>query len=471
MKRSLSLLLALVLAFSLVLPACAAEGEESLVLTQALDYDDPENWACLALGEDREADVFLLCPTVDTRSELNAFDLNDKLKGRFLSALEIQKGIYGDAGRPIILAGFSQGAEMCLELLKTCFGGDTPEARSLRERLVAVYAIGWSVTEEMTETWPQIVPAAGETDTGVVVSYDCENGELTETPVIPAGVKALSINPLNWKTDGTPADRSLNLGAVTATDAEPVPGLCGAYIGDRGELVVTEIDGEDYPPNLPILPQGAYHVYDCMFFFTNLKRNVADRLAAWQSAQTTPPEAGRFRDVDRDAWYAGAVDYVTDLGLMQGTAQGLFSPDTVLTRAQTVTILWRLNGQPAPAASAGFQDVEAGTWYCDAVNWAAGEGIVQGIGSGRFGTGDPVTREQLAVLFWRMNGAPDGNGDLSAYPDGGAVSAWAGDALSWAVDAGVLRGRGSGLDPQGTATRAEAAQIMMNIGTRTGQDR
>ena len=158
------------------------------------DYGDPGSWAYFAEGEDKDADVFLICPLVDTRSERNAYDLNDKLKERFVNALDMEKGIYEDVGRlyspfyrqmsmnayrlpeperemtravayadisaafrwyldhenngrPLILAGFSQGAEMCLELLKEFFG-DTPEGGALRERLITVYAIGWRVTEE-----------------------------------------------------------------------------------------------------------------------------------------------------------------------------------------------------------------------------------------------------------------------------------------------------------------------------------
>jgi hypothetical protein len=103
-------------------------------------------------------------------------------------------------------------------------------------------------------------------------------------------MKALSINPLNWKTDGTVADSSLNLGAVMQPDAEPVPALCGAYLGDRGQLIVTDVTAADYPPGLEIFPEGAYHLYDYMFFFTNLKENVAMRTAVW-SAQHNPYEA------------------------------------------------------------------------------------------------------------------------------------------------------------------------------------
>ena len=308
-------------------PSAAEESAQD-----ALDYGAPENWAYFEPGEDREADVFLICPTVDTRSETNAFDLNDKLKGNFIYALDLERGIFEETGRlfspyyrqmsinaytlpeterekareiayadisaafrwylrnendgrGIILAGFSQGGEMCLELLKEYCGGESAEAQALRERLIAVYSIGWMVTEEMTSAWPQIVPASGETDLGSVICFDCEDGNVTETIIIPAGMNALSINPLNWKTDGTVADKSLNLGAVFEAGGEPIPALCGAYIGEKGELIVTDVTPSDYPPGLDIFPEGAYHLYDYMFFFTNLKENVAARTAAWVAGQ------------------------------------------------------------------------------------------------------------------------------------------------------------------------------------------
>ena len=311
-------------------PADIQPSAAELPAQDALDYSAAENWAYFELGEDRAVDVFLICPTVDTRSETNAFDLNDKLKGNFIYALDLEKGIFEETGRlfspyyrqmsinaytlpeteretakeiaysdisaafrwyldnendgrGIILAGFSQGGEMCLELLKEYYGGDSSEAQALRDQLIAVYSIGWMVTEEMTIDYPQIVPAFGETDTGTVICFDCEDGNVSETIIIPAGLKALSINPLNWTTDGTPADKSLNHGAVFEIGGEPVPELCGAYIGEKGELIVTDVTAADYPPGLDVFPEGAYHLYDYMFFFTNLKENVAMRTAVWSA--------------------------------------------------------------------------------------------------------------------------------------------------------------------------------------------
>ncbi len=295
---------------------------------EALDYSLPENWAYYAVGDNKPVDVFLICPTVDTRSERNALDLNEKLKGRFVNALDMEKGIYEETARMfspyyrqmsinayrlpaeereaarqiayrdvadafrwyldhenhergLILAGFSQGAELCLDLLKEFYGGDSTEAVKLRANLVTVYAIGWNLTKETTEEYPQIIPAAGERDTGSVVCFDCEDGTLSGTVIIPEGITTLSINPLNWMTDGTPADKSLNLGAVMSTGAAPQPGLCGCYIGSRGELVVPDVSPKDYPPGLDIFPEGAYHLYDYMFFFENLRQNIKARTDKW----------------------------------------------------------------------------------------------------------------------------------------------------------------------------------------------
>ena len=347
------------------------EQEQAQVQTDPLDYADLQNWAYYGLGEDRPVDVFLICPTVDIESETNSPEINDKLRESFAYALDLEKGIYEETGRlfspyyrqmsinayrlpeeefgqaesiayrdisdafrwyldnendgrGLILAGFSQGSEMCLKLLEEYFGTDSAEAEALRGQLITVYAIGWRVTEEMTEQYPQIVPASGEDDIGTVVAFDCEDGTLTGTIVIPEGVRTMSINPLNWKTDDTPADKILNKGAVMGTGAEPVPGLCGAYIGRRGELVVTDIEKEDYPPGLDIFPEGAYHVYDYLFFFTNLKENLATRAQAWMAAQ----DAGQSGAAE-----AAKLQEIRERGVLKVGSTGDYNPMSYLDPA------------------------------------------------------------------------------------------------------------------------------------------
>ena len=501
-KRALAWLMAI-----LLLPAAAFAAERD----GAPDYGDPASWAYYAVGEDRDVDVFLICPTVDTRSETNSFDLNEKLKARFVNALDMEKGIYeetgrlfspfyrqmsmnayrlpeteraqafsvayGDvstafrwyldrenAGRGLILAGFSQGAQMCLELMKEYFGGDGAEAAALRERLIAVYAIGWSVTAEMTEAYPQIVPAKGETDTGTVVSFDCEDGTLTDSLVIPAGTTALSINPLNWKTDGTAADRSLNRGAVMATGAAPIPALCGAYIGARGELVVTDVSPAEYPAGIDLFTEGSYHIYDYLFFFENLRENVAARTAAWHTGMP-------FRDVPAGTWYTDGVKYAYESGLMNGTGAATFHPAAALTRAQLLTILWRAAGQPVVNAVLPYTDVEAGSWYTEAARWAAAEGITDRA-EGLLGPDETLRRDEAALLLWntaKFLGADVSVGEdtnILSYSDAFDIREGYAPAMQWAVGAGVIEGTDAGmLEPGGQLTRAQTAVMLQRFAT------
>lgn len=186
-------------------------------------------------------------------------------------------------GRPFILAGFSQGADMAIRLMKEFFSDKT-----LQDRLIACYAIGWKLTSEETAAWPWLRPAQGETDTGVIISFNSEAEEVQESLVIPAGTKTYAINPLNWKTDGEKAGKEMNAGACFTDYAgqilEEVPELTGAFLDpERGALKVTDIDPEKYNKTLPILGAGVYHLYDYQFFYRNLEKNVQDRIQAYFS--------------------------------------------------------------------------------------------------------------------------------------------------------------------------------------------
>ena len=135
------------------------------------------------------------------------------------------------------------------------------------------------------------------------------------------------------------------------------------------------------------------------------------------------------------------------------------------------TVLYRIAGEPAVTGENPFTDVEADAWYTDAVVWAAGEGIISGYGDGRFGTNDPVTREQMAAILYRYI-QTQGQGFTGSwmflldFTDADQVSPWADEAMHWMVMKGIISGKGNGiLDPKGTATRAEVAQIVMNYDT------
>ena len=165
------------------------------------------------------------------------------------------------------------------------------------------------------------------------------------------------------------------------------------------------------------------------------------------------------------SWYYDSVAYVYEQGLMGGTGEGRFSPDLTTSRAMIVTILYRLEGSPAVSGGASFADVTAGQWYSDGVAWASANGIVTGYSNGSFGPDDTITREQMAAILYRY--ARYKGYDLSAqaaldgYADAAQVSAYAADAMKWAVGSGLITGTsGTTLSPAGSATRAQAAVIL-----------
>lgn len=172
-----------------------------------------------------------------------------------------------------------------------------------------------------------------------------------------------------------------------------------------------------------------------------------------------------FTDVAGNAWYHAAVEYVYGGGLMSGTDGTHFSPNVTTTRGMIVTILHSMAGRPGAAGSAGFLDVPAGQYYTAAVEWACASGVVSGYPDGRFRPNDPITREQFAAILYRyaqLSGRDTGAaGDLSAFQDRGKVSAYAVEAVGWAVEQGLISGMGDGnLAPGGSATRAQAAAML-----------
>lgn len=176
-----------------------------------------------------------------------------------------------------------------------------------------------------------------------------------------------------------------------------------------------------------------------------------------------------FTDVSLNAWYYDAVKYVYDNGLMSGTGNSLFSPAFTTTRNMIVQILYNKEGNPAVPYTGIFNDVPDGQWYTSAVEWAAGTKVVSGNGAGGFNPADNITREQLAVILYNYAAYAGydttARGDTSTFTDAGKIHSWAADAMSWAVGTGVLKGSNNALNPLGTASRAEVAQVLMNFET------
>ena len=175
-----------------------------------------------------------------------------------------------------------------------------------------------------------------------------------------------------------------------------------------------------------------------------------------------------FADVNANAWYYEAVSYAYANKLFNGTSATTFSPDTQMTRAMLVTVLYSMEGNPAVSGSLSFQDVASNAWYRNAVLWATQKGIVSGYSTSEFGSDDIVTREQMALILYgyAKNKGYDvsAQGSVSGFSDVKSISNWALDSVEWAVGESLLSGKTGGkLDPTGGATRAEVAQILMRF--------
>lgn len=303
-------------------------NEEFFEYITTIDYSNKENWAYFNEGADKQADLFIVCPTVDMgkSGNLNA-DINDeKYRQSFTGALNMELGIYNDTAtvyapyyrqatfpiysmteeerekyldfayedvkdaflyytensdkdRPLILAGFSQGSDMVIRLMKDLF-----DEEKYSSRLAAAYCIGWKLTEEDVKDYPHLKPAEGELDTGVIITFNSEAENIKSSLLVGENEKTYAINPLNWKTDSEKADKSLNLGGCfteySGRITKEIPALTGAYIDEeRGTLKILDIAPSDYSNSL--FEDGVYHLYDYQFFYRNLQENVKTRLNAY----------------------------------------------------------------------------------------------------------------------------------------------------------------------------------------------
>ena len=250
-------------------------------------------------------------------------------------------------------------------------------------------------------------------------------------------------------------------------ETETVPATCLGYGFVRESCkhcdysVITEITaplGHDYEAvvTAPTLDEGGYTTHTC------------SRCGDSYVDSETPAlghKCAAYTDIPTD-WAKEGICFVIENGLMVGTTSTTFAPKDTLTRAMLVTVLYRMAGSPAVDAPSGFTDVDDGQWYSDAIAWAAANGIVNGVGGNKFAPSEPVTREQLAAIFFRYAKAEAPEADvLSGYPDAESVSTYARDAMAWAVSTGLVTGSkeadGTYLVPQGLAAREQAAAILM----------
>ena len=264
-----------------------------------------------------------------------------------------------------------------------------------------------------------------------------------------------------------PAIAESEHGSVTVSPSRPKRGDTVTLTPepDEGyevdEVMVTDRNGDE----IELTDHG-----DGTWSFTQPSGQVTISVTFVCDGRTEHCPAHGYTDVDTGAWYHLAVDYAVENGLMNGVSETGFAPNAATSRSMLVTILYRLEGEPAAEGTMDFTDVAEGEWYTDAVRWAAGADIVGGYGNGLFGSDDAVTREQLAVILYRyavykgydVSIGEDTN--ILSYADFADLSEYAIPAMQWACGAGIVNGTSeSTLTPQGEATRAQVAAMLMRF--------
>ena len=258
---------------------------------------------------------------------------------------------------------------------------------------------------------------------------------------------------VNAATNGTVAadKKTASKGTTVTVTASPSKG----YVVDAVKVV--DKDGKDV----------AVTEKDGKYVFTMPASAVT--VTGSFKAETPAPAALPFTDVKSGNWFYDAVKYAYAQGLMTGTSATTFAPNGTMNRAMIVTVLYRLEKSPAVTGASKFTDVPAGQWYSDAVAWAAANKIVNGYDETTFGPMNAVTREQMAAILFRYEQVKGLENvtleeNLNRFPDQNKISAYAIPALQWAVGQKIINGNADGtLDPTGTATRAQVAQIFTNL--------
>ncbi len=255
------------------------------------------------------------------------------------------------------------------------------------------------------------------------------------------------------------------------------------------KLEHTEIDLENYIPEREGYTfEGWYldHDFDQAVDSVTLRNDITlyakwDKMAE-EAAETEPTENTQdqkhssFADVAETDWFYDAVYGAVENGLMSSMSETIFAPNMPMNREMMAVVLYQMEGQPESTSLNPFTDVEANQWYTDAILWANDTGIAMGYGTGKYGVGDAITREQFAAILYRyakykgydVSIGEDTN--LLSFADVFTISDYAYPAMQWACDTDIINGMGDGtMGPQGLATRAEAAAMLMNFCERAAQ--
>lgn len=329
-------------------------------------------------------------------------------------------------------------------------------------------------------------PTAEGYSGGFQISYSDRNGALSGPPV-NAGNYTVTVTPTDSGSYTGSWSETFVIGpiplTVTAEDKQAVIGqpapeytakVEGLVEGERitgiefnvGDADLNTVGTYTITPGGGAISSGNENYtityVSGVLSVTNGSGNSNDSYKDCQGDETCPIRS--FTDASATAWYHDGVHYCIENGLINGHGSGIWSPRGTLTRGMLARILYNRAGRPAVSENSFFEDVAPGTWYADAVNWAAESGVVTGYGNGKFGPGNPVTREQLATMLWRYAGSPESGETLGNFSDADKASDYAVSALCWTVEKGIVSGKGDGiLAPTGKATRAEVAAMLMRF--------
>ncbi len=319
-----------------------------------------------------------------------------------------------------------------------------------------------------TVTWSTSDASVATVENGVVRATGRGTATITVTTVDGSFTADCTVTVSRYSTGGGPTTY-----AVTAPDVENGTVRVSPSRASRGTTVtITVTPDEGYElESLTVLDSRDNEITltdkgDGKYTFTM----PSGRVTVEASFAEIAPEPLPFGDVDDGDWFADAVRFVYENGMMNGVSETDFAPHAATSRSMIVTILYRLEGEPVVDYAMGFTDVAGDAYYAEAVRWAASEGIVGGYGGGLFGSDDAVTREQLAVILYRyavykgydVSIGEDTN--ILSYDDFADLSEYAIPAMQWACGAGVITGvTDATLVPQGEATRAQVAAMLMRF--------
>ena len=383
----------------------------------------------------------------------------------------------------VIYAGWTKGADDTFTVtFDVCGHGEAPEAYT-----DVLY--GSLIDEPDTPTAEGWIFVAWYKDEELSEKWDFADDTVTEDVTLFAKWRKPSSGGSSTSSGSSTGGDTTYPVIVNPTVGGEVKAPTKAAQGDKVRFTVTPEDGYELDSITAVDGNGKAVTVkkkkkntDGKWFFempgakvtitVTFKKTAAEPEPLPEQGPEPEPSVGEaperpFLDVPEGSWFYDAVYYCFDKGWYNGMSSDTFGPNLLMTRAMFVTVLYRQAGSPEVTGDSAFTDVVAGTWYYNAVLWAEQKGIIKGYENGRFGIDDPLTREQMVTILWRMAGEPAASADLSSFQDSEKISPWAKEAILWAVSEGIIQGKPGGiLDPGGFTTRAEVAQVLMNMDTK-----